>query len=107
VEARRFDVIVSNPPYVAEDDPHLESGDVRHEPREALASGPEGLDDLKTICKTAPEYLKPGGWLVVEHGFDQGNPVRALFREAGFDDVRTHRDLGMNERITEGRLDAD
>jgi len=107
VGARTFDVIVSNPPYVAEDDPHLQSGDVQHEPNGALASGPEGLDDLQTICKTAPSYLKPGGWLLVEHGFDQGPAVRALFRQAGFEEIRTHRDLNMNERVTEGRLNAD
>jgi len=99
----RFNCIVSNPPYIAEDDPHLKQGDVRFEPENALVSGEEGLDDLTTITREAPGYLSEDGWLLTEHGFDQGLSVRALFESAGFADVQTLRDLNHNERITEGR----
>jgi len=97
-----FDLIVSNPPYVAEDDIHLDQGDVRFEPRSALASGPDGLDDLQYLIKGAPTFLSWGGWLVTEHGYDQGEAVRALFHRAGFEAVRSGRDYGGNERFTLG-----
>ncbi len=104
LESRQFDVIVSNPPYVADDDPHLKQGDVRFEPRAALTAGPEGLDDLHAICSGARPHLKPGGWLLLEHGFDQGLATRSMLENAGYASVVTHRDLSTNERVTEGRI---
>lgn len=100
----RFAVVVSNPPYVAERDPHLERGDVRHEPRTALTAGPEGLNDLQSIVSEAPGFLEPGGWLLLEHGFEQGTGVRALFRRHGFEAVATHRDYAGLDRVTVGRV---
>nr|WP_241262749.1 peptide chain release factor N(5)-glutamine methyltransferase [Parahaliea mediterranea] len=102
----RFDLVVSNPPYVEAGDRHLARGDVRFEPRSALAAGPEGLDDLSHIARNAPAYILPGGYLLLEHGCDQGEPVRALLRQAGFEAVNTRRDLGGLERITGGRRRA-
>jgi release factor glutamine methyltransferase len=100
--ARRFHLAVSNPPYVAAGDPHLAEGDPRFEPLEALVSGDDGLDDLRLIVAGAPDHLHPGGVLLLEHGYDQGEAVRALLREAGFSDVRTWRDLGGQERASGG-----
>ncbi len=101
---RRFDLVVSNPPYIADDDPHLEAGDLRFEPRTALAAGSDGLDDLRVIAAGASAHLAAGGALIVEHGHDQGARVRALFAEAGLGSVATHRDLEGRERVTEGSL---
>jgi release factor glutamine methyltransferase len=101
---RRFDVIVCNPPYIATDDARVEPAVRRYEPPEALFSGPTGLEALQAIAAGAPGHLRPGGWLVVEHGDTQGEAVRALFKAAGFQDVQTFRDLGGRERCTEGRL---
>ena len=101
--AGRWHVIVSNPPYVAEDDPHLAVGDARFEPPEALVSGPRGLDMLETLAREAPSRLACGGWLVLEHGYDQGPAVRALLARAGLGTVETVRDLAGNERVTLGR----
>ncbi len=98
-----FDAIVSNPPYIADDDPHLREGDLRYEPRIALASGPDGLDAIRSIVRDAPAHLAAGGWLLIEHGWEQGNAVRGLFVEAGFEEVATHRDLESRERVTCGR----
>ncbi|MGM0412180.1 MAG: peptide chain release factor N(5)-glutamine methyltransferase [Pseudomonadota bacterium] len=98
-----WELIVSNPPYVAADDPHLAAGDVAFEPRTALAAGPDGLDCLRRLAAEGPAHLAPGGWLLVEHGRDQGAAVRALFTEAGLAQVATHRDLAGQERFTEGR----
>lgn len=98
-----LDAVVSNPPYVPESDPHLDAGDVRHEPRAALAAGPDGLDAIRAIIADAPERLAPGGRLVLEHGHDQGEAVRALMEEAGFTDIETRRDLAGQERVTHGR----
>lgn len=98
-----FDVIVSNPPYIAENDPHLQRGDVRFEPSRALVSGGDGLDAIRHIAPVAHEHLVPGGWLLVEHGPDQGEPVRAILAAAGFADATTHKDIGGRERITLGR----
>ncbi|HVO88341.1 MAG TPA: peptide chain release factor N(5)-glutamine methyltransferase, partial [Casimicrobiaceae bacterium] len=83
----RYDMIVSNPPYIAQNDPHLCEGDVRFEPRSALVSGPDGLDALRIIVADAPQRLMAGGWLIVEHGYDQADAVRALFAGAGLEDI--------------------
>ncbi len=96
-----FDLIVSNPPYVAEQDPHL--ADLGYEPEQALVSGSEGLDDLTRIIRQAPEFLVTGGWLLVEHGYDQAEPVAALFTAAGFEEITLIRDLGDRPRVTAGR----
>lgn len=98
-----FDIILSNPPYVVERDPHLSRGDVRFEPRQALVAGPEGMDALRLIASCAPGHLRPGGWLLVEHGYDQGAKVRQLLQAGGYDDVRTHNDSAGLERVTAGR----
>ncbi|QXG48531.1 peptide chain release factor N(5)-glutamine methyltransferase [Pseudomonas viridiflava] len=102
LEGRQFDLIISNPPYIAETDPHLSMGDVRFEPGSALTSGPDGLDDLRTIISEAPAHLIPGGWLLLEHGYDQGPAVRELLIRHGFERIQTRRDLGEHERITFG-----
>ena len=98
-----WSVIVSNPPYVAENDPHLTTGDVRFEPPEALVSGPRGLTMLETLARQGPARLARGGWLVLEHGRDQGSAVRALLSGAGLRAIETARDLAGNERVTLGR----
>ncbi len=96
----RFDVIVSNPPYVAEGDAHLQQGDLRFEPRMALTSGADGLSAIRHIIRAAPEYLQRGGWLLFEHGHDQGDAVRDLFAAEGFVDVETRHDDESRERIS-------
>ncbi len=98
-----YDLIVSNPPYVRNNDPHLMQGDVRFEPREALSSGVDGLDDLREIIGSARNHLKPGGWLLVEHGFDQARPVTELMCRAGFNACETFEDLSGNDRVTRGQ----
>jgi release factor glutamine methyltransferase len=98
-----FDLIVSNPPYIRDDDPHLEQGDLRFEPLQALASGPEGLDAITEIVSGAREYLRAGGWLLVEHGFDQGQAVRSLVAATGFTGPQTLLDAEGRERVTIGR----
>jgi release factor glutamine methyltransferase len=103
VRDERFDVIVSNPPYIADDDPHLLQGDLRYEPRSALASGADGLDALRVIAAESPGHLQPRGWLLLEHGFEQGKAVRGLLMSAGFTEINTHRDLEDRERVTCGR----
>ena len=104
---RRFDLIVSNPPYIAAGDHHLQQGDLRFEPPQALAAGPDGLDDLRIIIGGAPAHLNPGGWLLLEHGYDQEAPVQALLRDAGFADVFTRRDLAGQPRVSGGRWPED
>ena len=101
--ARRFDLIVSNPPYIAANDHHLQQGDLRFEPPQALAAGPDGLDDLRIIIGGAPAHLNPGGWLLLEHGYDQEAPVQTLLRDAGFADVFTRRDLAGQPRVSGGQ----
>lgn len=98
----RFDLIVANPPYIDPQDKHL-SGEVRFEPRDALVAGNHGLADLTSIISRTPGYLVAGGWLLVEHGFEQGRLVRELFSDAGFHNVGTFQDLGGNDRVTEGK----
>lgn len=100
----RFDLIVSNPPYIAASDPHLVDGDVRFEPSSALVAGVDGLDDLRVIAVQAPSHLTPGGWLLLEHGYDQADAVQVLLRENGFVEVSSRIDLGGHQRITVGRL---
>ncbi|EHK63873.1 peptide chain release factor N(5)-glutamine methyltransferase [Achromobacter arsenitoxydans] len=98
-----FDLIVSNPPYVASDDPHLDQGDLRFEPRGALTDGAGGLDDLRRIVQGAANHLKPGGALWMEHGWDQAQAVRDMLAQAGFQDVCSRKDLAGIERISGGR----
>ncbi len=98
------DVIVSNPPYVRANDPHLEEGDVRYEPANALVSGEDGLDAIREIIKESLTHLKPGGWLLLEHGYDQGESVRELMSSAGFSEVTTIDDLSGTERVTTGQF---
>ncbi len=100
----RFDLIASNPPYIAEGDPHLDRGDLRHEPARALSSGVDGLDAIRTIVGAAPRHLVPGGWLLLEHGLEQGAAVRALLAQAGMVEVRTAPDLEQRDRVTLGRM---
>lgn len=102
LSALRFDLIVSNPPYIEEGDPHLERTSLPYEPLKALTSGPDGLDDIRVIAAQAPARLEKGGRLLLEHGYDQGGKVRAILRDAGFDDVRTARDLEGRERVSMG-----
>ncbi|MCP3725420.1 peptide chain release factor N(5)-glutamine methyltransferase [Paraburkholderia sp. CNPSo 3272] len=102
--ALRFEAIVSNPPYIASGDPHLEQGDLRFEPRGALTDEADGLTALRAIVAGAPARLAPGGVLWMEHGYDQAAAVRALLNDAGFRDVRSERDLAGIERISGGRL---
>jgi len=99
--AAECDVIASNPPYVADADPHLARGDVRFEPRAALAAGADGLAAIRIIVAGAGARLAPGGRLVLEHGYHQGDAVRALLLDAGFSDIETHRDLAGHARVTE------
>ena len=99
----RFDLILSNPPYIAADDRHLDEGDVRFEPLSALVAGVDGLDDIRQIIAQAPRHLQAGGWLLLEHGYDQAEAVRELLAAAGFTAVDSRRDLGGHQRISLGR----
>jgi len=100
---RRWPLIVSNPPYIAEDDPHLNQGDLRAEPRTALASGGDGLNAIRAIIASAGAHLEPRGWLVFEHGWDQGSSVRKLLQASGFEAIETRLDLAGHERVTGAR----
>ena len=101
-----FDLIASNPPYIAEGDPHLGEGDLRFEPPTALSSGADGLDAIRRIVGDAPSHLATGGWLLLEHGWNQGAAVRALLAEAGFAEVDTAQDLEGRDRVSLGRTAA-
>jgi release factor glutamine methyltransferase len=103
LDVKKFDIIVSNPPYIAASDPHLASGDLRFEPRQALASGADGLDDLRQIIAGAPAHLAEGGWLLLEHGCDQAAAVSALLQQHGFVAIRTLQDLAGLDRVSVGR----
>jgi release factor glutamine methyltransferase len=103
VRDERFDLVVANPPYLADDDPHLREGSLPFEPAPALASGRDGLDALRAICAGAPAQLQAGGWLLFEHGFAQGDPARALLQACAFDQVQTWRDLEGRDRVSGGR----
>lgn len=100
----RFDLIVSNPPYLADNDPHLECGALPFEPISALVAAEVGLQDLQTIITTSPGYLAQGGHLLVEHGCEQGRAVREIFAEAEFEDIRTIQDLAGLDRVTAGKI---
>ncbi len=99
----RFDIIVSNPPYVAEGDGHLAHDGLPWEPQRALRSGDDGLDDISRIVSDAPEHMASGGWLFLEHGFDQGDRVRSLLKKAGFSSIQTSQDLSGHDRVSAGR----
>lgn len=104
LEGERFDLIVSNPPYICSEDPHLSAGDVRFEPSSALVSGRDGLDDIRHIIANAPSHLVSAGWLLLEHGYDQAPRVRELMTQQGFEQIESREDLGGHERVTLGRL---
>lgn len=103
LDGRRFEVIVSNPPYIADDDPHLARGDLRFEPRSALVASAQGMAALELLVDRAPRYLQAGGWLWLEHGFEQAAAVRERLGWAGFAKVESHRDLGGRERVSGGQ----
>ena len=101
--AKRFELIVSNPPYIAGGDPHLEQGDLRFEPASALTDFADGLEALQVLATQAYRFVTPGGWLAVEHGYDQGKACRALFAGAGWLSVSTLPDLAGLDRVTVGQ----
>jgi len=103
IENERFDLIASNPPYIASGDEHLSQGDLRFEPPGALTDHADGLSALRTIVDGAPAHLEPGGWLLLEHGYDQADAVRDLLQQRGFQDVQSWRDLAGIERVSGGR----
>jgi release factor glutamine methyltransferase len=106
VAGERFDLVVSNPPYVAMGDPHLDAGDLRFEPQSALVAGPQGLDALRDIVRGAPSHLNPGGWLLVEHGLGQDAAVRTLLAQAGLEGIATWPDLAGIARVSGGGLES-
>ena len=101
VAGERFDLVLSNPPYLPEDDPHLPS--LRHEPRSALVSGPTGMESIAAICSDAPAHLRAGGWLLLEHGNTQGAQARAVLGAAGFARVETWQDIEGRDRASGGQ----
>ena len=101
VAGRRFDLVLSNPPYIAAGDPHLDA--LKHEPSVALTPGGDGLDALRELIASAEQHLAPGAWLLLEHGYDQADAVQQLLRERGFDAIETRRDLGAQARCTGAR----
>lgn len=103
LDSTSFDMIVSNPPYIASDDKHLGLGDLPHEPRRALASGPSGLDAIRAIVSRAPPHLHPEGWLLLEHGYDQAQACTSLLASAGFGTLFTLRDLAGQARVSGGQ----
>ena len=107
VTGQRFNVLLANPPYIDGDDPHLALGDVRFEPRSALVSSDSGLEDLGRLVAGASDHLLDGGWLLLEHGFEQANAVRVMLHDAGFSQVSTRRDMSGQQRITGGCWHAD
>jgi len=104
IENERFELIVSNPPYIASHDEHLSQGDLRFEPTGALTDHADGLSALRSIVDGAPAHLEPGGWLLLEHDYDQAEAVRDLLQQRGFQDVQSWRDLADIERVSGGRL---
>ena len=106
VPADQFDLLISNPPYIPASDCHLSEGDVRFEPSTALVAGDDGLNDIRLLISESPTWLAENGWLLLEHGHDQGESVRALFARDGWQDIETRRDYGDNERLTYARKPA-
>jgi len=104
LNGEKFDVIVSNPPYIEQNDVHLAQGDLPWEPDSALISGAGGLDDIMKIIAQAPQHLHPHGWLLLEHGYNQAERVADLMKQAGFDEIETLKDLGGNHRVTLGKF---
>ncbi|MFZ2406793.1 MAG: peptide chain release factor N(5)-glutamine methyltransferase [Methylobacter sp.] len=102
----RFNLIISNPPYIAEDDPHLQQGDVRFEPQTALSAAEQGLADIRIIAAAARNYLEPGGHLLIEHGYNQQQQVQALFKDLHYDNVQTYIDLSGQPRVTYGQWNS-
>lgn len=98
-----FHIIVSNPPYIEENDPHLSEGDVRFEPITALTSGSDGLNDIRTLIENGKQHLEKGGWLLIEHGYNQANAIQQLFADNHYQDIETLYDYGNNPRVTLGR----
>ncbi len=98
----KFKLIISNPPYIAEDDSHLQQGDVRFEPQTALSAPEQGLADIRSIAESARDYLEPGGHLLIEHGYNQQQQVQALFKDLHYDKVQTYTDLSGQPRVTYG-----
>jgi release factor glutamine methyltransferase len=107
VAGRRFDLLLANPPYIDGGDEHLARGDVRFEPRTALVAPRGGLADLGVLAADAPGHLRDGGWLLLEHGWEQAATVRGMLRDAGFGAVSSRRDLAGHERVTGGCWRAD
>lgn len=103
----RYSMILSNPPYIDPLDPHLEQGDLRFEPKTALIADENGLADIRHICISSVNYLENGGYLLIEHGYDQGNQVRAIFNAAGFSSVETKKDYAGHDRVTLGQYTQD
>lgn len=101
-EDQFFDIIASNPPYIPDQDPHLLQGDVRFEPMSALASGEDGLNDIRLICQQAPKHLKPEAMLIIEHGFDQMMELHDIFMHSGYKNIRQYNDLAGNPRLSTG-----
>ena len=106
LEGQQFDLIVSNPPYIDAEDPHLALGDVRFEPDSALVASEQGLADIRHICTQAPKFLTPSGWLWLEHGYQQADAVQQILTNAGFTSVQSVKDYGDQWRITGGQLPA-
>ncbi|MDP1786901.1 peptide chain release factor N(5)-glutamine methyltransferase [Nitrosomonas sp.] len=104
LSGEKFDLIVSNPPYVAENDPHLQQGDLRFEPQMALSTGDKGLACVRHIIAAAPDYLVNDGWLLLEHGYDQAAECRRLFRDRDFSNICSYPDLAGIMRVSGGQL---
>ncbi len=106
IPAGTFDLLISNPPYIPASDRHLSEGDVRFEPESALVAGEDGLDDIRLLVTQGLNWLNPNGWMLLEHGYDQGDAVRDLFAKAGWRNIETRQDYGGNDRMTLARKPA-
>lgn len=102
-QPKSLDIIIANPPYIRSDDPHLINGDLRFEPMSALASGEDGLDDIRQLVCQSAVILKPQGWLMVEHGYDQSSLVQAIFQQNGFTEIQAFQDYGQQDRVVIGK----
>ncbi|WP_296593801.1 peptide chain release factor N(5)-glutamine methyltransferase [Methylophaga sp.] len=103
IQPETLDIIISNPPYIRSDDPHLTNGDLRFEPLTALASGADGLDDIRQLVHQSSRVIKSNGWLMIEHGYDQSQAVQALFQQAGFSEIQAFQDYGQQDRVVIGK----